>query len=174
MVSNPDPVGDNESRKKQAMKTTGQLKRLSFWLAVFGFTTAVFFFGLNFGLGIGWEITFKNDIISGTPPNVFDYMGGNCLIIAVCLLIFVAFQLMRDKVFLKSTALIPLILMLMQCRILIAFTPQSLPDWVTEYAGWLEIVLYAGFLFLALAIALLTLQLYLIWSIYHSSIYKSP
>jgi hypothetical protein len=151
-----------------------RLKQISFSVGIFGFTLALFFFGLNFGLGIGWEITFKDNRISGTGPNIFEYMGWTYFLISVCLLLFIALQLMRDKVFLKSVALVPLVLMLLQCRILIAFTPEGLPDWVIEYSSWVRIILYADFFFVALTIALLALQFFLIWSIHRSPIYNHP
>lgn len=155
----------------KVMKNIKRFKQIAFSLAILGFMSAVFLFGLTFGLGIGWEITYKDfEKVATIGTNEFQYMAFSYLFISVFLVLFIAFLQMRDKVFLKVTALVPLAFMTLQCRILIMSKPDSLPDWVTEYSSWLEIILYMDFCFLALSFVLLILDLYLIRLIYYSSL----
>jgi hypothetical protein len=148
------------------METIKRLKYISLLLGIFGFISGLFFSILAFGLGIGWEAAFKDTKISGLGPNIYQYMAGSFFIISICFLLFIAFLRMRDKVFLKTVALLPLIFVLLQCRILTNSKPDVLPDWVTEYSNWLEIILYVDFLFLSLTFILVILQFYLIRFVY--------
>lgn len=159
--------------KEKCMKTIKRLKQMAYSLGIIGFISALFLSGLTFGLGAGWQIANKDNKFIPLGMNTFQDIAARYFLISAFFLLFIAFLRMRDKVFLKVVALIPLAFLIMQCRILIILKPDGLPDWVTEYSSWLEIIWYMDFCFLALAVILLILQLCLIWFVYRSSVYGS-
>ncbi|MBA2749734.1 MAG: hypothetical protein H0U45_13605 [Tatlockia sp.] len=156
------------------MKVIERSKQITFSLAMVGSTSALLLSALTLGLGIGWHITFKDFKLSGLGPNIFQDMAGRYFLISIFLLLLIALLQMRNNIFIKISGLIPLAFIILQCRVLIKSKPTKLPDWVTEYSNWLEIILYIDFYFLALGVVLLILQLYLIRLDYRSSVYDSP
>ena len=148
------------------MTSIERLKKGTIWLGILGFMLSIILWALTYGLAVGWEITFKNNLLLRDLPNIFNYMAGSCFLISVFFLLFIVFTQARDNIFFKVVGLILLVFVMLQCRILIFTRPNKLPDWATEYSSGLEVLLYIGFFFLALSVILLILQLYLIWMLH--------
>lgn len=159
------------------MEMIERLKQIAFSLAIIGFFPALFLWAQTSGLGMQTD---KSKALSRIPFSgtsglgTFEDIALRYCFILVCFLLFIIFLLIRNKIFLKVTGLIPLVFILVQCRLLIIRKKElfSIRSW--EYSSWLETTYYMDFGFLALAVVLLILQLYLIWHVYRSSIYNSP
>lgn len=156
------------------METVNKLKQIAFSLGVIGFISSMLLFSLTYGLGIGWEITYKDNKFLPLGWNPIQEMAFNYFVISVCLLLFIVFLRMPDNVFLKVIGSIPLVLVILQCKILLMSELNTLPKWITEYSGWLNMILYMDFFFLILTVVLLILQFCLIWFNYHSRNCKNP
>lgn len=156
------------------MENTKRLNQVTFSMSIFGFTSALFLFSLIFGLGAGWQTINKDNRFYPIGWNPFQDMAVTYFIISVCLLVFIALSWKRNNVVLKAVGFIPLAVILLQCRILIIFKPGKLPDWVTGYSSWLELIWYMDFFFLALAGLLTILHIYSIWLVYRSPLPVNP
>lgn len=155
------------------MDIINRLKQIAFSLGLVGFISTLLLFGMIFSLGITWEITYENNLILPEGYNPLRDLSIRFLFISVLYLIFIAFLRMRDRIFLQATAIIPLAFTIPPCMFLIIFKPEGAPIWIMEYSSWDGVVLSLGYVFLILTVVLVSLQLYLIWSISHSSTYKT-
>lgn len=159
------------------MKFMNSIKRLEqtiFFLGIIGTASAVLASSLTFGLAAGWYIAYKDNKFSPIGWNPLEDLALRYILISVLFLLFIAFFRMRDKLLLKVLALIPLILILHQSRILTLSLPVGLPDWVTEYSGSMGIILYVDSFVFVLAVLVTVLHICSIWLSYRITVNSSP
>ena len=151
-----------------------RIKQISFSLGIIGFIPALFLFAQILGMGMRTDAL--KDIDSRLSGNsgltTLEELAIKYGFISICFLLFILLLLMRNQVVSKVVGLIPLVFMILQCGLLIKLK-KVLFDAKWAYSNWLEITYYMDFGFLTLAVLLLILQIYLIWSIYRSSIFAN-
>ena len=156
------------------MKIINRLKQIAFPLGMMGLVTAILFSSLTFGLGAGWYVAYKDNKFFPLGMNRFQDDAFTFFFVSLFFLLFVVILRMSNKLLLNVAALLPLLFIIHQSRLLILSRADGLPSWVTEYSSSLSMILYGGVLFLVIAIILLILQLSSIWLIYRTPIRKNP
>jgi hypothetical protein len=153
------------------METIKRAKWIDLSLAIIGFIPAMFLWAQTLGLGMQEDNSRITGVIAH-GPNIFEELPLRYCFISVSFWVFIVFLLIRKNVFLKVTSLIPLGFIITQCRLLIILKADMFGgNW--PYLSWLKITYYLDFFFLALAFALLLLQIYTIWLVYRSSAAES-
>jgi hypothetical protein len=155
------------------MKSIGRLEQATVLLGIVGSATAMLASSLTFGLAAGWHVAYKENKFFPIGWNPLEDLALRYILIAALFLLFIAFFRMRGGLLLKGLALIPLVLILHQSRILTLSLPSGLPSWVTEYSRPLEVILYVGVFVLALGVLVTILNIYSIWLTYHTSRYDA-
>lgn len=151
------------------MKIIKRLKKITISFGIIGFISALFLWAQTLGLGMQTDDSkARVNTVNVGGINIFEDIALRYCFISLCFLLFIVFVWMRNKVLLKVIGFIPLVFMLLQCRLLIILKKEVFKsNW--SYLSWLETTYYMDFGFLALAVVLLILHLYLIWLDYHSS-----
>lgn len=153
------------------MHAIKRLKLITLSLGIIGFIPALFLWGQTEGLGMDTDKqkalhSISVVIVEGT--NTFDEMALIYCLISACFFLFIVLLLIRNNIYLKVASLFPLVFIVTQCRLLIIEKAEIFKSkW--DYSNWLGITYNIDFGFLALTVALLILQLYSIWLVYHSS-----
>ena len=150
------------------METIKRFKKTATLLAIFGFISAIFFCGLTLKIGIQTEIDNSTDF-SGNISYLYQEIVSRYFLISICFLLFIAFLLMRNKIFLKLTGLIPLIVITLQILIMVGLKKDVLPNQMWNHLNWLEISYYLDYGFFILTVVLLILYLNLIRLIHRYS-----
>ncbi|MBA2749732.1 MAG: hypothetical protein H0U45_13595 [Tatlockia sp.] len=156
------------------METVRRIKQIAFSLGIIGFIPAMFLCAQT--LGMGMRTDELKAIKFGSSPDLglttLEEMALRYCLISVCFLLFIVFVVMRDKVFLKATGMIPLVFIVVQYGFLIILK-KGLFNIKWTYSSWLEITYYMDFGFLALAVVLMILQMFLILRVHRLSIHSS-
>lgn len=145
------------------MRKTNLVKQISGSLVIISIGLALFLCGLAFGIGAGWQIVNENNKFFPIGWNPYHNMGVTYFIISFCFLVLLIFISKQKSFVSRFVALIPILILFLQCRILVISNLGKLPEWVTEYSGWFKLILYMDYFFLSITTALLILQLYSIW-----------
>ncbi len=153
------------------MEAVKGLKQIAFSLGIIGFIPTLFLCAQTLGMGMQTD-EFKaigsRVFGSNQGTSTLEEMASRYFIISVCFLFFVLFVGMRDKVFLKATGIIPLVVAVVHCGFLI-MSKKELFNVKWAYSNWLEITYYMDFGFLVLAVVLMILQMFLILRVHRSS-----
>jgi hypothetical protein len=157
------------------METTKKLKQISIVTAAFSLTISLFFAGLLTGISIAEDVYIKyvnkcmgTENLGLALPYNFRMLSGTYYMVSILILLFIVIATISEKWLAKLINLIPLILLLLQARILL-LQPDVLPGWAKEYSSWLEIVYYPDVLMLGFSIILLVLQIYSIRASFRES-----
>lgn len=152
------------------MRVIKRLKQITVSLGMIGLISALFLSGLNFALGVKWEETYQEYEKTATVgANEFKFMAFTYLFISFLLLLFTIFNLVSDRILAKAIALILLVLIIFQCKILTVSKPTSFPDWMNAYSSWLHMTMNMWVFFFVLTVFLLITQVYLTWYTYRST-----
>ena len=156
------------------MKTDNILRKVTFSLGLIGFIPAFFLCAQTIGMGMKTDelkSISSHTVGSYSGITVFEEMSSRYCIISVCFLLFIIFVLMRDKVLLKASGMIPLIVVVVQYGFLILLKKRLFNvNWA--YSTWLEITYYMDFIGLISTFIIMILQMYLIRILYSSLIYS--
>ncbi len=125
------------------METVKRLKQIAFSLGIIGFIPALFLCAQTLGLGMETDETKAlNTGISGNIGlTIFEELALRYCFISVCFLLYVMLLFISSKVFSRVMGLIPLIFMILQCRLLIVLKMEVFEgNWI--YVRWLKITYY--------------------------------